>query len=149
MPKEKIITSDDILGKEAIDPEGLTLGIVIKLHIDNNTKQISGITIDQGFMKPDLFVGIKYVKHFGIDAILLNKIPPDRFKGLQVLTFNGMKVGIVKEVKLKRTNIKDFIIVKKDVPFAQKYSIPASDVKEIGVSVVCKKGCKMKELEKI
>ena len=72
---EDILTSDDILGKQALDPDGGILGTVIKLHISNKTKQMTGITIDLGFMRPDLYVGINYVKHFGIDAILLNKVP--------------------------------------------------------------------------
>ena len=32
-----IITSDDVLGKETIDPDGSVLGVVTKVHIDKKT----------------------------------------------------------------------------------------------------------------
>ena len=50
MKSQEITTSDDILGKEAIDPDGTILGIVTKLHIGKDDKKVTGITIDMGFM---------------------------------------------------------------------------------------------------
>ncbi len=92
------ITSDDILGKEAVDADGEIIGIVVKLHISKEHKNLQGITIDQGFMKPDLFIGMHYVKNFGIDAIFLNRVPPNRFKGLYVYNHLGKVLGHVKTV---------------------------------------------------
>lgn len=95
---KSMITSDDILGKEAIDPEGEFLGVVMKLHIDREHKTLTGITIDQGFMKPDLFVGLEHIKRFGLDAIFLNKIPFEKYKGIKVFTWDGILVGTVARV---------------------------------------------------
>ena len=141
-----IITSDDILGKLALDSEGSLLGIVEKVHISNKKKEIVGITIDMGFMKPDLFIGINNIRHFGIDAVLLNKVPADKFKGLRVLTQEGEQVGHVKEVILTRKNVKEIVVVDKDLPFAKKKGrISASDIDKIGASIILKKGYKIKE----
>jgi sporulation protein YlmC with PRC-barrel domain len=133
---KETITSDDILGKEAVDSEGEILGVVVKLHIDKTSKQLVGLTIDQGFMKPDLYVGINNIKQFGVDAVLLNRAPVDKFLGLHVITSEGYKVGVVKQV-IKQGNSVKVLIIDKDK------EIPFSSVKEIGASVVLKEGYKL------
>ncbi len=145
---KKTITSDDILGKDAVDTEGDILGVVMKLHIDKVSKRITGITIDQGFMKPDLFIGMSYVKNFGVDTVFINRVPATKFKGLKVITAEGRNVGLVKDVKSKRHKVSEIIIAKKGVSFSkEKYVIPASDIQEIGEHVVLKKGFKLRKLE--
>jgi sporulation protein YlmC with PRC-barrel domain len=143
MAQRKTITSDDILGKEAVDPEGQILGIVMKLHIDKDSKQMVGITIDQGFMKPDLFVGINHIKNFGVDTVFLKKVPAEKFKGLEVITSSGKLVGTVKEVKSKRQKVHEIYVSRKGMS-GGLLLIPASEIKEIGDSVVLKKGFKPK-----
>ena len=98
---KNIITSDDILGKEAIDPDGSSLGVITKVHIDKKSNKVVGITIDMGFIKPDLFIGISYVKHFGIDAVFLKKVPAHKFHGLNVLSEGGELLGKVKKIVMK------------------------------------------------
>ena len=88
-----IITSDDILGKEALDPDGEVIGVVMKLHIDRRNKQLVGVTIDQGFLKPDLFVGLESVERFGIDALFINRIALEKYHGVAVYSAGGMKIG--------------------------------------------------------
>ncbi|MBM9579207.1 PRC-barrel domain-containing protein [Leptospira sp. 201903070] len=141
MPNESnIITSDDILGKEALDPEGQILGVVVKLHIDRNEKKITGITIDQGFMKPDLFVGIDFVRTLGVDAILLNTIPFEKYKGLKVLNSDGSEAGIVEEVISKNGKL-EFLLVKTSLgPLSkERTKIPSSKIQEIGDKILLKR----------
>lgn len=141
-----IITSDDILGKEAVAPNGAILGTVVKLHISNKTKQMVGLTIDMGFMKPDLFVGIEFVKHFGIDAVLLSRLPTDTLKGLSVLTPDGKEIGTVKKVELVRTQIKEIIVTSKEGIFSRSQThISASHINKIGGSIILKKGYKLRK----
>lgn len=141
-----IITSDDILGKEAVAPNGAILGMVVKLHISNKTKQIVGLTIDMGFMKPDLFVGIEFVKHFGIDAVLLSRLPTDTLKGLSVLTPEGKEIGTVKKVELVRTQIKEIIVTSKEGIFSRSHThISASHIDKIGGSIILKKGYRLRK----
>ncbi|MEE9525871.1 MAG: PRC-barrel domain-containing protein [Candidatus Woesearchaeota archaeon] len=137
MAKE-IITSDDILGKDAIDPDGEVLGVITKLHIDKTNKSIVGITIDQGFMKPDLFIGVSYVKNFGVDSIFLSKIPTSKYAGLKVIDAKGKTIGKVRKVISKRNKV-EAIIIKKGL-------ISASDIHEIGVSVILKEKYKIKDI---
>jgi sporulation protein YlmC with PRC-barrel domain len=142
-----IITSDDILGKEAVDTEGEILGVVMKLHIDKDSKKMTGITIDQGFMKPDLFIGIHYIKNFGIDSVFLNRVPVDKFRGLDVITAKGNLIGKVKEVNAERHRVKEIIVAKKGVS-RERFSVPASAIEIIGSSVVLKEKYRMKNPEK-
>ncbi|TGM53138.1 PRC-barrel domain-containing protein [Leptospira adleri] len=134
------ITSDDILGKEALDPEGQILGVVVKLHIDRSEKRITGITIDQGFMKPDLFVGIDFVRTLGVDAILLNTIPFEKYKGLKVLDSDGSEAGIVEEVISKNGKL-EFLLVKTSLnPLSkERKKIPAAKIQEIGDKILLKR----------
>lgn len=136
--KEYAFTSDDILGKDAVDPDGGILGVIVKLHIDKASQNIIGITIDQGFMKPNLFIGSEYIKQFGVDTVLLSQVPTDTYLGLKVLTSSGRDIGKVKEVLLHKKKIKK-LIVSIGSSFRQKeVRIPASDILDIGLNVVVK-----------
>ncbi len=136
------ITSDDILGKEAIDPEGEFLGIVMKLHIHREKKSLVGITVDQGFMKPDLFVGLEFIERFGVDAVFLNRIPYEKYRGLKVYTHDGQLAGTVQDAR-ESGGILVGIVVKlreKEGASLKKrvVEIPARQIDEIGSSVVLK-----------
>jgi sporulation protein YlmC with PRC-barrel domain len=138
MAARTIITSDDILGKEAVDPEGQILGVVMKLHIDKESKKMVGLTIDQGFMKPEMFIGLSYIKNFGIDSVFLNRVPVDKFKGIEVMTAEGEILGKVKAVKAERHKVQEITVAKG----MKTFSVPASSIDQIGSSVILKKGYK-------
>jgi len=142
--KSKIITSDDILGKDAIDPDGEILGVVIKLHIDKEFKKMTGITIDEGFMRPNLFIGINYVKNFGVDSVFLSKIPTSKYAGLKVLDSKGKSVGVVKGVESKRHKVKSLEISE---GIGKRIRINYSEVQEIGESVILKPDFKSEKVE--
>jgi sporulation protein YlmC with PRC-barrel domain len=129
------ITSDDILGKEAVDPDGTVLGIVMKLHIDKQEKKLLGMTVDQGFMKPDLFIGMQHIKHFGVDAVFLSTAPADKLKGLEVLTADGKHIGRVKDVKLKGKKVEAITVAH---GFSKEKEINSSDVQEMGARIILK-----------
>jgi len=138
MKDKEIITSDEILGKEAIDPHGFILGVVTKVHIDKKDKKVIGITIDMGFMKPDLFIGINYVKQFGIDAVFLKKVPSPKFQGMDVLSEDGDILGKIKNIVMDKKNIKEFEISGKKL-LDKKFNVKYSDIKEVGDNVILKK----------
>ncbi len=139
----KTITSDDILGKIALDTSGDELGIVTELHIDKENKTITGVTIDQGFMKPSLFIGINHILKFGIDSVMLNKVPYEKIKGLIVLDDKGEIFGYVDEVNVKKYKI-DSIIVSKTKVSSKKYIVTGKDIDKISSDVLLKKGFKAK-----
>ena len=136
--KREIITSDDILGKDVIDTDGEVIGVSTKIHIDNRNKQIVGITVDQGFMKPDLYIGLEYIRTFGVDTIMLSTSPKSKVRGLNVLDSSGKKVGVVDDViSIGKTNrFKGMKI--KEKAFSKPFMIRSKDIKEIGYSVILK-----------
>ena len=147
MAKKEIITSDDILGKEAIDPDGSVLGVVTKVHIDNHDRKVIGITIDMGFAKPDLYIGINNVRNFGEDAVLLKTVPAPKFKGINVLTPEGKKIGRVVDIVMKNSHVEEFVVSSSRF-LGKKSNIKYSDIKEIGDSIILKEGYKAHDKSK-
>lgn len=145
--KKEIITCDEILGKEAIDPDGSILGTVTKVHIDKKDRKMVGITIDMGIMRPDLYVGANNIKEFGEDAVLLNKVPVHKFKGLKVLTAEGKVLGNVIHMLMHNSKVKEFIITNRRF-MGKQFGIHYLDIKEIGDSIILKKGYKFEEKKK-
>jgi len=132
----EVITSDDILGKDAIDAEGQIIGVVQQLRIDKPSKKIIGILIDQGFMKPDLFVGIDAVKNFGVDSVFLKRSPSSKIKGLEVYDSDGKKIGVVHDIIKGKSNISAIFV--KQGPVSKPFKIKAKHIKTIGFSVILK-----------
>lgn len=148
MKTQNIITSDDILGKDVIDSDGEIIGVSTKIHIDNKNKLIIGLTIDQGFMKPDLYIGLEYIRTFGVDSILLKTSPKSKLRHLNVLDNYGKKIGyVVDVVSLGKTNRFKGIAVK-EKPISKPFMVKSSDIKEIGYSVILKKGWIKEEFAK-
>ena len=135
--KKEDITSDDILGKDAVDPEGAILGTVTKVHIDSKTFKVLGITIDMGLLKPDLFVGSKYIKNFGKDGVLLNKVPHEKYKGLHVITEGGKMIGKVKHIVVDNGKVQN-LVVKSGKLGDGNYMINYKDIKHIGENIILK-----------
>lgn len=138
----KTITSDDILGKEAVDPEGEILGVVVKLHLDPVNRTMSGITIDQGLWEPDLYIGMEYVGNFGEDVVFLNQIPYSKYKGMPVFTHDGKKIGKVSHVEWDSKGWRKLIVTNQSILIPWKkseFSITPDQVERIGFAIILKK----------
>lgn len=107
------LTSDDILGKEVIDPEGGFLGVVEKIHIDAKTVDITSFSVDKGFLKKGLLIGKGYVERITPHAVFLRIRPVLNMRGMKVFDYEGRKVGTVKQVVLRgrKNRLKHLIIV--------------------------------------
>lgn len=142
MKHKKFITSDDILGKKAIGEFGKIIGQVKQLHINKRSKQIVGITIDQGFSKPDIFLGINNVREFSSgDVIFLKKTPLFAFIGLKVFSSTGEIVGAVQDVEVDSKDEIEGIIIKKksSLPFfGKKVLVTVDHIKEKGKAIILK-----------
>ena len=131
-----IITTDDILGKDVIDARGDILGVVQKIHVNKRTKEFVGITIDEGFMKPQLYVGIDHVKTFGVDTVILNTVPTDRLRGMSVFSGEMRLLGTVTDVTTEAATSKiASIIVKSGI---RTQEIPAAKIKRIDMNILLK-----------
>ena len=135
-----IITSDDILGKDVVDVDGEIIGVVQQLQIDRKTKQIIGMIVDQGFMKPDLFIGFKYVRNLGVDSIFLNRSPIPKIKGLEIYDSTGKKVGHVSHVMEDKGQVAAILLKKSQ--FSKVFFMKAKYVKNIGFSMILRKPIK-------
>ncbi len=144
--KKEIITSDDILGKEAVDPEGSIIGTITKVHIDTSNLKVTGITVDMGLLKPDLFIGSNFIKKFGADSILLKKVPHHKYRGLRVLTEGGRLIGRVKHIIMDDGRVKNFVIKSQKI-LDGHYTIDYKDIKHIGESIILKKEHKLRKKE--
>lgn len=131
---DNLTTSDEILGKEVLDLKGGIIGIVQKIHIDRGTKKIIGITIDEGFLKPQLFVGVDKISFFGLDAVILNN-EFTSYKGIKVFDSKGNDVGNVKEVLTGKTGKIKKIIVNSHKGI---FEIEVSKIKTLGENVILK-----------
>jgi len=98
-------------------------------------------------MKPELFIGLHYVKNFGVDAVFLNKVPTDKFRGLDVLTSKGEVIGKVKSVRAKRHRVQEIVVAKRGV-LGKDYAVAASDIDVISSSVILKPNYRLREIEK-
>ncbi|MFW6013731.1 MAG: hypothetical protein ACOCQG_01020 [Candidatus Nanoarchaeia archaeon] len=105
-----LITSDDVLGKDVIDSMGRYIGILSVLHIKKDTKALKGISIDTGFMKPSVYVGINKIMNLGIDAIYIKYTPGSRYLDLKVFDKKGGYVGKVIKTDYEGTIVKRIIL---------------------------------------
>ena len=130
------ITSDDILGKDVVDPEGEIIGVVQQLRIDKQSKKITGIVVDQGFLKPDLFIGLDFIKNFGIDSIFISQVPIPKTKGMEVYDSKGKKIGFVHDVLQSSGKIGGLEVKRRSV--SKAFTVPARHIKVIGYNVILK-----------
>jgi len=133
--QKHIITSDDILGKDVLGKDAGIIGLASKIHIDKSRKQILGITVDCGFAKPDLYVGIDHIKTFGVDSIMLDLDPHHGLRGLEVYDLNGADVGRVSEVSYSSSNALKYIKVRAGI---KHVNITPRYIKMIGSNIILK-----------
>ena len=108
----KLISSDDILGKDVIDLEGSQIGIVDVVHIDPLNLEFAGISIDGGFLKNGVTVGKRYIDKITPHALFLNIRPAFALRGMLVFDSQGALVGKVKDIELLQSQnvIKELVV---------------------------------------
>lgn len=130
------ITSDDILGKDVIDTEGVFIGIAEKVLIDPKGLDFVGIEVDKGFLKKGLSIGKSYIERIMASAVFLNIRVVYEIKGMKVFDKIGGLVGTVRDVELigEKNSLKQIIVrqgmIKKDI------EIPAEFIQTIGENVI-------------
>ncbi|MBR9703580.1 hypothetical protein GOV10_06065 [Candidatus Woesearchaeota archaeon] len=133
------ITSDAILGKLCVDPEGEVLGAVMSMHLDKASKEVVGLSIDQGMTKPDLFVGIQFVRQFGVDSVWLNTVPVEKYLGMRVITATGEVIGFVRQVVKAQTRVKELVVARSK--WSRKTLVISHDsIKSASNSIILKLG---------
>lgn len=130
----KLISSDDILGKDVIDLEGSQIGIVDVVHIDPINLEFAGVSVDGGFMKNGITIGKKYIDKITSHALFLNIRPAFALRGMLVFDINGALVGKVKDVELlQRQNVIKQLVVSQG--FFNKRRISGELVNSVGHNI--------------
>jgi len=133
-PQTNWITSDDILGKNVIDPDGNFIGVAEKILVDSLTIEIQGIAIDKGFLSRGLVIGKEYIERVTPHAIFLKEVSVVTFRGMQVFDSFGKLVGVVTSVTLiDGKNIIESLSVKTK---KTTLTIPQSQINLIGKNVI-------------
>lgn len=128
------ITSDDILGKDVIDPDGAFIGIVEKVHIDAQTLDFIGVSVDKGLLKKGLVIGKDYIHSITSHAVFLKIRPTYNLKGMIVFDIEGKKLGTVTDVVLQfRANKLKSLVVRSGI--MAKKEIPSSWIKSVGDNI--------------
>ena len=132
---ENSITSDDILGKNVIDKDGTTVGIVEKVLIDPIKLDFIGLEVDKGFLKKGLSIGKSYIDKITEHAVFLKIDIVLELKGLSVFDKDGKKVGKISKVELWGNKNKiHALYIKRGL--VKEIKIPANLIKTIGYSVM-------------
>ena len=130
----KLISSDDILGKDVIDLEGSRLGAVDVVHIDPKNLEFAGISVDGGFMKSGITVGKRYIDKITPHALFLNIRPAFAMRGMLVFDNHGALVGKVKDVELlQRQNVIKEMVVSQGL-FGKQH-IPGELIDRVGQNI--------------
>ncbi len=132
-----LITSDDVLGKDVIDIKGRYIGVLSVLHIKKDSKAITGISVDTGFMKPTVYVGINMVMNFGVDAVYISHTPGSRYLGLKVFDNKGIYVGVVRKAEYNKEESENYFVSRILVVMGfKKVWLPVDYVEVIGMNIL-------------
>ena len=134
---DSAISSDDILGKEVIDAQGASVGIVDIVHIDPRKLDFVGLSVDEGLFRRGLVIGKGYIKKISSHAIFLNVMPAFAARGLIVFDKDGKYIGVVKDVVLwqNRNVIRELVV---SPGIFRKIKIPGNFVASIGQNIFLK-----------
>jgi sporulation protein YlmC with PRC-barrel domain len=132
--KLKLISSDDILGKDVIDVDGSNIGIVDVVHIDPDNLDFAAISVDEGFLRSGLTVGKRYIQRITPHALFLNIRPAFAMRGMLVFDSMGALVGKVKDIELvQRQNVIKELVVSHGL--FGKQMVPGELIAKVGHNI--------------
>jgi len=124
------ITSEEVLGKDVIDTNGVYLGVSDKFYLDPKTMRVLGISVDKGFLRKGFVISTNYITEVAKHAVFLNIGPSTLLKGKLVFGINGTKIGSVASVELAQdTNTVAAIIIKTGFLGMKRLRIPKEYIK--------------------
>lgn len=129
------ITSEDILGKDVLDTDGVNIGVVDRLFLNPDSVDILGISVDKGFLRDGLIIGTKHIAEITDHAIFLNIRPAFRLQGSHVFDVDGDLVGSVKEVALNeaQNSIEELVVKPR---FAKPFTINGQYIAKVEDNVI-------------
>ena len=127
-----LITADEFSGKTVIDREGIKYGKIKHIHINQNTLEVTGITVSAGFHK-DYDLSRDYIDRFTDESALLST-PPIRCD-IPVVDIDGKKIGKVKKLH-HEPDTNELISIEVTEGLFGKRMFPKSEIWGIGEKVI-------------
>ncbi len=134
---EQTINLAKLLGAPVLSKNDIVVGSVSKISINSKDMKLEGIMVRRGFFKKPVYIGRSYLWKMSNDSIFLNMDPSILLKGKKVIDIDGQVIGKIKKVEREEyTNDINKLIVGK--LFRKEFSVPVSDIKSVGNSVMLK-----------
>lgn len=127
-----LITADEFSGKTVIDREGIQYGKIKHIHINQNTLEVTGITVSAGFHK-DYDLSRDYIDRFTDESVLLST-PPIRCD-IPVVDIDGKKIGKVKKLH-REPDTNELLSIEVTEGLFGKRVFPKSEIWGIGEKVI-------------
>lgn len=126
-----------IVGTKVLTEGGLSIGRVLQVRINTDTKTLEGILVKRGLFKGTLYLGSNFFDKLSPEGIILNIEPVILLCGRKVVTYDGEVIGVVKDVaRFGRTNSIKSLSVHS---FSRgNFIVPASEIKSLGKSIILK-----------
>ena len=128
----------DLVGLRVLTVSGEVLGRVKEVRMHHTSTVLEGVLVSRGLFRTPCYMCKRYIEKITHDAVLLGIEPVLLYVGRQVISSDGKLFGKVREVRrVHQTNEIESLIVKRT--FFRKATIPFSQVKKLGSSIVIKK----------
>jgi len=128
----------DLVGISVLTVSGEVLGRVKEVRLNPTSAVLEGVIVNRGLFRTLCYMCKRYIERITRDAVLLNIEPVLLYVGRQVVSSDGKVFGNVREVRrVHQTNEIESLLVKRT--FFRKATIPFSQVKKLGTSIIIKK----------
>ncbi|HLC60342.1 MAG TPA: PRC-barrel domain-containing protein [Candidatus Nanoarchaeia archaeon] len=128
----------DVVGLRVLTVSGEVLGKVKEVRLNPTTAVFEGVVVNRGLFRAPCYMCKRYIEKITNDAVLLGIEPVLLYVGCKVISSDGKEFGKVRQVRrVNQTNDIESLLVKRT--FFRKATIPFSQVKKLGSSIVIKK----------
>lgn len=131
---ERVTTTKDFSGHRVVDREGLVYGRVKRVHIDEETLGVAGVTVGYGFCK-SYFLPRSDIARITDKSVMLTT-PPIRL-GVPVTDIDGRRVGRVKRLNYN-TEAGGIESIQVSCGIAKSKAVSVASVWGVGKSVTLK-----------
>ena len=130
--------ASDLVGLRVLTVSGEVLGRVKEVRLNPASAVLEGVIVNRGPFRTPCYMCKRYIERITRDAVLLNIEPALLYTGRKVISSDGKLFGNIWEVRrVRQTNEIESLLVKRT--FFRKATIPFSQVKKLGISIIIKK----------
>lgn len=135
---KETLNAHDLVGLSVLTVSGEVLGRVKEVRLHHTSTVLEGIVVNRGLFRTPCYMCKRYIEKITHDAVLLGIEPVLLYVGRQVVSSDGKVLGEVRKVhRIRQTNGIASLLVKRT--FFRKTTIPFSQIKKLGTSIIIKK----------